>query len=210
MGKARRGMRVDGRDRWPASSGTKAAVGGEAMLRRAEGGCGRARRRQDEGRTENDYRPTLAEGWARRVETSMKSICIWCIGAVKRTRTSTPVKELAPQASASTSSAMTALFRFKPAGAKRRRSSNKSPPRRQARGRAGRSLMQLALAQTNGRGRRPRWQGAPPLVTMAHRAGAHSRGPGRGRAGPRRVRTGRVHRDCNNHPLHNRPLRRWL
>lgn len=32
------------------------------------------------------------------------------IGAVKRTRTSTPVKELAPQASASTSSAMTARF----------------------------------------------------------------------------------------------------
>src|SRR5271157_3524367 len=31
-----------------------------------------------------------------------------CIGAVKRTRTSTPVKELAPQASASTNSAMTA------------------------------------------------------------------------------------------------------
>ena len=31
-------------------------------------------------------------------------------GAVKRTRTSTPVKELAPQASASTSSAMTAHF----------------------------------------------------------------------------------------------------
>ena len=53
-------------------------------------------------------------------------------GAVKRTRTSTPVKELAPQASASTSSAMTARFRFNPAGAKRRRSSNKSLPRRQA------------------------------------------------------------------------------
>src|ERR1700735_1253080 len=32
------------------------------------------------------------------------------IGAAKRTRTSTPVKELAPQASASTSSAMAALF----------------------------------------------------------------------------------------------------
>ena len=54
------------------------------------------------------------------------------VGAVKRTRTSTPVKELAPQASASTSSAMTARFRFNPAGAKRRRSSNKSLPRRQA------------------------------------------------------------------------------
>src|SRR5271170_723196 len=53
-------------------------------------------------------------------------------GAVKRTRTSTPVKELAPQASASTSSAMTALFRLASADAKRRRSSNKSPPRRQA------------------------------------------------------------------------------
>jgi hypothetical protein len=39
-------------------------------------------------------------------------------GAVKRTRTSTPVKELAPQASASTSSAMTALIRSASCGRK--------------------------------------------------------------------------------------------
>jgi len=51
------------------------------------------------------------------------------IGAAKRTRTSTPVKELAPQASASTSSAMAALIRTASGGAKRRRSSNKSSSR---------------------------------------------------------------------------------
>src|SRR5271168_3883390 len=48
----------------------------------------------------------------------------YCDGAAKRTRTSTPVKELAPQASASTSSAMAAHSR-KPTLAKARRLTNR-------------------------------------------------------------------------------------
>src|SRR3984885_6159662 len=67
------------------------------------------------------YENGFARGWEQRAENNF--------GAAKRTRTSTPVKELAPQASASTSSAMAALFRSASGGAKRRRSSNKSPSR---------------------------------------------------------------------------------
>jgi hypothetical protein len=48
------------------------------------------------------YENGFARGWEQRAENNF--------GAAKRTRTSTPVKELAPQASASTSSAMAALF----------------------------------------------------------------------------------------------------
>ena len=47
------------------------------------------------------------------------------LGAVKRTRTSTPVKELAPQASASTNSAMTAALGAGPLREEERRLTNR-------------------------------------------------------------------------------------
>src|SRR5208337_1508502 len=52
------------------------------------------------GRPRHQTYPDPTLGRARAIPTGC--------GAVKRTRTSTPVKELAPQASASTTSAMTA------------------------------------------------------------------------------------------------------
>ena len=57
-------------------------------------------------------RPTASGSPERRSASSRGT----SNGAVKRTRTSTPVKELAPQASASTTSAMTALFALRQAG----------------------------------------------------------------------------------------------
>ena len=62
---------------WAPGSGMAGIYTRKARRR----GSGGASCRQDEGGTENDYRPTFAEGWARRVETSTKSICYlvyWC------------------------------------------------------------------------------------------------------------------------------------
>ena len=55
--------------------------------------------------------PHLRRMCGKEGKTTINSTPFLGNGAVKRTRTSTPVKELAPQASASTSSAMTAFFR---------------------------------------------------------------------------------------------------
>ena len=86
-------------------------------------------------------KPMVKEGFRKLVQGCLHGR--W--RSVKRTRTSTPVKELAPQASASTSSAMTALS-LQTGGAKRRRSSNKSLQPRQASARSG-SVAGLAHAQ---------------------------------------------------------------
>ena len=138
-------------------------------------------------KTENLFpHPPRRCGMRRR--KTRKSIRVENCGAVKRTRTSTPVKELAPQASASTSSAMTARFALRHAGAKRRRSSNKSLPRRQAIGDDGAPpscALRASCAPRVKKGEGSTILPSPRRVTtLIPTAAAHNRGRHRDPAGP--------------------------